>query len=65
MSMSRLEQRHRDALADTNEAYSAFHGWVLKCLWCPYEAQGRTKAEALQRMQGHYDAVLPEGADLR
>jgi len=58
-------QIHRDALADTHNAYSAFHGWRLTCLWCDYYTVGQTKAKALSRMQEHYNRVLPEGADLR
>lgn len=58
-------QRHRDALADTGDAYTSFHGWVLDCSWCDYEAVGKTKAEALRHMQQHYHLVLPEGADIR
>ena len=60
------EQRHRDALADTREAYTQFHGWVLNCSWCDeFEAVGKTKTEALRGMQRHYDSVLPEGAHIR
>ncbi len=57
--------KHRDALAETGEAYSVFRGWVLTCLWCEFEAVGKTKAEALRGMQRHYTAVLPEGATIR
>lgn len=59
-----VAQAHRDALADTGNAYRQFHGWVLECLWCEFEAVGKTKAEALRGMQRHYDAVLPEGAQI-
>lgn len=61
----RAAQRHRDALADTGDAYTSFHGWVLQCSWCEYEAVGKTKVEALRHMQRHYNLVLPEGADIR
>lgn len=60
-----LSERHRDALADTSAAYTQFHGWVLDCCWCEFEAVGKTKAEALRSMQRHYDAVVPEGAEIR
>lgn len=59
-----LAQVHRDALADTGDAYHAFHGWVLNCLWCEFESVGKTKAEAVRGMQRHYDALLPEGATI-
>jgi len=59
-----LAQKHRDALADTGDAYHAFHGWVLDCSWCDFESVGKTKAEALRGMQRHYDALLPEGATI-
>ena len=56
--MSSLDDRraqiHRDAVADTHEAYTAFHGWVLKCAWCDHETRGRTKDDAVVLMQEHY-----------
>lgn len=58
-------QRHRDALADTHDAYTQFQGWVLTCLWCDFVARGATKTAALVLMQAHYDRVLPEGAEIR
>lgn len=62
---AQVAQEHREALADTHDAYTAFQGWVLSCLWCDFKARGRTKADALALMQGHYDRVLPEGANIR
>lgn len=58
-------QVHRDALADTHEAYTAYEGWVLTCLWCDFTARGKTKRAALAHMQDHYDRLLGEGCDLR
>jgi len=56
--MSSLDDRsaqiHHDAVADTHEAYIAFHGWVLKCAWCDHETRGRTKDDAVALMQEHY-----------
>lgn len=60
-----VAQRHRDAPADTGDAYTAFRGWVLSCLWCDFECRSDTKTSALKKMQDHYDRVIPEGADIR
>lgn len=48
-------ERHRDAVAETGEAYTAFHGWILTCIWCDCEARGDTKRDALDRLRVHYD----------
>lgn len=56
--------RHRDALADTSDAYTQFHGWELRCCWCDFVTRESTKAAALAAMQDHYDRVIPEGAGL-
>ncbi len=49
-----IGQLHRDSVADTYEAYTQFQGWVLSCLWCDYQARGKTKRVALALMQKHY-----------
>ena len=54
--------KHRDALADTHHAYTQFHGYELRCLWCDFVTREPTKAKALANMQDHYDRVIPEGA---
>lgn len=59
------ERKHREALADTGDAYTQFHGWVLQCLWCDFEAVGKSKAEARRSMQRHYNDLLPEGCEIR
>lgn len=51
-------QRHYDALADTGEAYTQHYGWTLTCLWCGEKVQGKTKAEALGKLQTHYDDLV-------
>jgi hypothetical protein len=47
---------HLDAAMDTGEAYSQFHGWTLRCLWCEHSTQGKTKRDALAKMQLHYNS---------
>lgn len=49
---------HVDALADTADAYTQFHGWVLTCSWCDFECRGKTKAAAIALMQHHYDDLI-------
>ena len=58
-SGGRLIVSHQDALNETGEAYTSFHGWTLKCLWCPVQTTGKTKGEALSEMRFHYDMVAP------
>ena len=52
---------HADAVQDTGEAYTSFQGWVLTCLWCDCVARGKTKRQALERMQEHYDRECGAG----
>jgi hypothetical protein len=57
-------QSHLDSVADTGTAYTEFKGWVLTCQWCvgfPTQTFGKTKEEALGRMQDHYDRVCGKG----
>ena len=55
LQWSEITAQHQDSVADTGEAYTAFHGWVLTCLWCDCIARGATKREALANLQEHYD----------
>lgn len=48
---------HLLATIDTGEAYTQFHGWILDCLWCDHSTRGKTKGEALEKMQKHYDSL--------
>ena len=57
----REAQIHRDAVAETHEAYTQFHGWLLTCAWCGHTVLGRTKGLALTGMQRHY---APFGLDV-
>lgn len=50
-------REHLDAVADTGDAYTSFRGYVLTCLWCPTSVRRWTKAEALAKLQQHYDDV--------
>lgn len=50
---------HQEALNETGEAYSQFHGWELACLWCPVKVRAKTKREALTLLREHYDQVAP------
>ena len=50
-----------DAVMDSGEAYTQFHGWTLSCLWCEHRTQGKTKREALAKMQLHYNGFYGIG----
>lgn len=51
-------QRHEDSLADTGDAYSAFQGWILECLWCDFQAVTTTKAQGVEKIREHYRTTL-------
>jgi len=52
--IKRQGEIHRDAVNETHEAYTQYHGWVLSCTWCDYKVRGKTKTLALEWMQEHY-----------
>jgi hypothetical protein len=59
------KQVHEDALADTGDAYTQFHGWLLTCCWCRTQVTAKTKAEALDGMRDHYREVCGREVEIR
>lgn len=50
-------QWHTDAVADTGNGYTEFHGYVLDCLWCNYKCRARLQRDARQMMEAHFDRL--------
>ena len=48
-------QWHCDAVADTGDGYTEFHGYVLDCLWCDYRCQARLQRDARRMVKAHFD----------
>jgi hypothetical protein len=59
------KQRHEDALADTGDAYSAFQGWTLECLWCDFTVVTTTKAVGVEKIREHYRTTLGREVEIR
>lgn len=55
-------QIHYEAACDVDGIYTIFRGWVLSCLFCDFEARGKTKTEALAKLNGH---LLPFNVEAR
>ena len=55
---------HYERTGDGRATYYQFHGYVLSCYSCDWEARGETKEQAVRHMQDHYNAVTM-GTDYR
>lgn len=56
--------RHLDAWADTGHGYTiSGRLYLLKCLWCDYQATAMTRAEAVNKYQREHEDVIIKKSD--